>query len=396
MFERIVIIILDACGVGELPDASEYGDLGAATIPNVAHRVGGLKMPNSALLGLGNIAEIAGIEPKADPIGAYGKMAERSPGKDSTTGHWEIGGVILDHPFPVYPEGFPESVVREFEQRAGIETIGNIPASGTEIIERLGKEHLQTGRIILYTSADSVFQLAAHEDIIPVPRLYDICLTARKLLAGNHGVGRVIARPFIGKPGHFERTAKRKDFSLEPPRKTILDILHENDIPVVAIGKISDLYAGRGISRAMKTKNNADVIENVIDQLDKTDNGLLFANLVDFDMLWGHRNDYKSFAADLEEFDRELPKIMDKMNENDLLIITADHGCDPTLADSTDHTREYVPLLIFGKNAKPGIDLGTRKTFSDIASTLAENFRIDYTFPGISFYKEITGSRNKE
>jgi len=396
MFERVVIIILDACGVGELPDAAEYGDRGAATIPNVAQRVGGLKMPNSALLGLGNIAEITGIAPKANSIGTYGKMAEKSPGKDSTTGHWEIGGVILDHPFPVYPEGFPEGVVREFEQRAGIETIGNIPASGTEIIERLGKEHLQTGKIILYTSADSVFQLAAHEEIIPVPRLYDICRTARKLLTGEHGVGRVIARPFIGEPRHFERTARRKDFSLEPPRKTILDILHENDIPVVAIGKISDLFAGRGISRAIKTKNNSDVTKNVIDQLDKTANGLLFANLVDFDMLWGHRNDYKSFSTGLEEFDRELPKIMDKMNEKDLLIITADHGCDPTLADSTDHTREYVPLLTFGKNAAPGIDLGTRKTFSDIASTLAENFRIDYTFPGKSFYGEISGSRKKE
>jgi len=389
MFKRVILIILDACGVGELPDAAQYGDRGAATIPNIAKKMGGLKMPNCTVLGLGNIVEITGIAPIAGPLGSFGKMAEQSPGKDSTSGHWEIGGVILDNPFPVYPDGFPKALVREFEKRAGVGTIGNIPASGTEIIARLGEEHLRTGKIILYTSADSVFQLAAHEEIIPLDRLYEICRIAREMLAGEHGVGRVIARPFVGKPGNFERTANRRDFSLLPPRKTVLDLLTEKNIPVVSIGKIYDLFAGRGISKAVKTKDNAEVIANVIDQMDKTDNGLIFANLVDFDMLWGHRNDYESFARGLEEFDRELPRIMDRMGKGDLLMITADHGCDPTLKHSTDHTREYVPLLVKGENGTEGVNLGTRETFADIASTLAEIFRIDYTFPGTSFLKEI-------
>ncbi len=389
MFSRVFIIILDACGVGELPDAADYGDTGSATIPNLARKIGGLNMPNCKELGLGNIVPIDGIEPVSKPAASYGKMAEKSPGKDSTTGHWEIAGIILKHPFPLYPNGFPEDLVSEFERKAGVKTIGNIPASGTEIIKELGEEHLRTGKIILYTSADSVFQLAAHEEVIPLERLYDICRIAREMLTGVHGVGRVIARPFIGNPGAFVRTANRKDFSLLPPSPTLLDLMKEKGLPVVSIGKIFDLFGGQGITRAVTAKNNSEVISKVIAETDSTGHGLIFANLVDFDMLWGHRNDYRSFAAGLEQFDRELPELLETMNEDDLLIITADHGCDPTLEYSTDHTREYVPLLVYGKNARPGIDLNSRDSFSDIAATLAENFGISYTFPGRSFLPEI-------
>lgn len=396
MIKRVTILILDACGVGELHDAKQYGDIGAATIPNVAEKLGGLHMPNCAELGLGNIVPIRGVGPVKKARGAYGKMAEVSPGKDSTTGHWEIAGVHLKCPFPVYPEGFPEELVEEFENRAGIKTIGNVPASGTEIIEQLGKQHLESGHVILYTSADSVFQLAAHEEVIPLERLYEICRIARGLLTGGNGVGRVIARPFLGQPGHFKRTAHRKDFSLEPTDITILDKLRENNFPVIAIGKINDLFAGKGIDRAVKTADNIDVIENVIAELEKNGHGLIFANLVDFDMLWGHRNDYESFGRGLEIFDLRLPDIMKCMNKNDLLIITADHGCDPTLADSTDHTREYVPLLVYGPDLPGDRSLGIRETFADISSTLADMLGIEYTFPGNSFWTNLQTKRETD
>jgi len=394
MFNRVVIIVLDACGVGELPDAGRYGDIGAATIPNVAREFGGLTMPHCQKMGLGNIVPIAGIDKAAAPIACYGRMAEKSAGKDSTSGHWEIGGVILKQPFPVYPNGFPSKLVEKFEKNAGVKTIGNIPASGTEIIKTLGERHLKTGEIILYTSADSVFQLAAHEEIIPTEKLYEICRIARELLQGEHAVGRVIARPFIGQPGNFVRTTNRRDFSIEPPSDTILDRLYRQKIPTISIGKIYDLYAHRGFSKVVKAKNNGEVMNKMINELSRTEYGLILSNLVDFDMLWGHRNDTESFGRGLEDFDHQLHELIGILNNDDLLIITADHGCDPTLKNSTDHTREYVPLLAYNKRIKKGSNLGARETFADIAQTLAEIFKIDYTFPGKSFLNEIKQTIN--
>ncbi len=382
-------MIFDACGVGALPDASLYGDSEAATIPNIANELGGLNMPNCGKLGLGSITPIRGIKPVEQPLGFFGKMAAKSAGKDSTSGHWEIGGVILDKPFPVYPDGFPAELVGEFEIKANVKVIGNYPASGTEIIKELGERHINSGEIILYTSADSVFQLAAHEDIIPLERLYEICRAARHILIDEHAVGRVIARPFVGQPGKFTRTTNRKDFSLEPPSDTILDKLIIQNIPVVSIGKIYDLFAGRGFSKAVKAKNNDEVTAKVIDEMAGTDYGLIFANLVDFDMLWGHRNDAEAFGKGLEDADKALATALNILKEDDLLIITADHGCDPTLKYSTDHTREYVPLLVYNKQMDIGQNLGTRETFSDIASTISEIFEIENIFPGQSFYKKL-------
>ncbi len=389
MFGRVIIIILDACGVGELPDAAQYGDNGASTIPHVAEALGGLKMPHSRELGLGNIAVIDGVEPYDKAVAGWGKMAEKSAGKDSTSGHWELGGIILDEPFPVYPHGFPLELVQEFEKKAGVKAIGNIPASGTEIIKELGERHLKTGEIILYTSADSVFQLAAHEEIIPLNRLYEICRTARDLLQGDHAVGRVIARPFMGQPGNFVRTTNRKDFSLEPPSETFLDLMKEREIPTIAIGKIDDLYAHRGISKVVKAKNNNEVMDKVISEMASSENGIIFANLVDFDMLWGHRNDTESFGRGLEAFDGRLGDLLIKLRKSDLLIITADHGCDPTLKYSTDHTREYVPLLAYNLQMKTGVSLGIRESFADIAATMNDIFNLNYSFPGKSFFKGI-------
>jgi phosphopentomutase len=389
MFDRVIIIILDACGVGELPDADDYGDTGASTLPNIAQAIGGLNMPNCQKLGLGNIVPITGVPPEDKPLACFGKMAEKSPGKDSTSGHWEIGGVTLKQPFPVYPDGFPKDLVQTFETKTGVKTIGNIPASGTEIIKDLGERHLETGEIILYTSADSVFQLAAHEDIIPVERLYEICTIAREILTGEHAVGRVIARPFVGKPGDFTRTTNRRDFSLEPPGDTFIDLMQKKRLSTVSIGKIFDLYARRGFSKVVKAKTNDEIMYRLADEMSVASSGLLFSNLVDFDMLWGHRNDTESFAAGLERFDRLLPTITNKMTDKDLLIITADHGCDPTLKYSTDHTREYVPLLIYNKNVKSGQNLGTRTTFGDIAETINEIFILNHTFGASSCLKEI-------
>jgi phosphopentomutase len=390
IFKRVVLIIIDACGVGALPDAADYDDQGAATIPHTADAVGGISLPNCRSLGLGNVVEIAGVPPNPSADGCWGKMAETSPGKDSTTGHWEIGGVILDKPFPLFPDGFPPELVKEFERRAGVKTIGNKAASGTEIIKELGARHLETKEIILYTSADSVFQLAAHEDIYPLEQLYEICQTARDLLTGPYAVGRVIARPFVGAPGNFTRTAGRKDFSLEPPADTFLDAMIKKGLTTLAIGKIWDLFAGRGLTDKVKTADNEEVMTAVIDFV-KNDivHDLAFANLVDFDMLWGHRRDAESFARGLETFDRRLGDLLPLLRDDDLLIITADHGCDPTYTKHTDHTREYVPLLVYGKHARHGIDLGTRATFADVACTLKEIFRLAHDFQGKSFYSLI-------
>ena len=383
-------MVIDACGVGELPDAADYGDIGSATIPNVARAVGGLNMPNCQQLGLGNIVEIEGVSPAEKPWGSFGKMAEKAAGKDSTSGHWEMAGVVIEKPFPTFPDGFPQNIVERFEKDASVKTIGNIAASGTEIIERLGKEHIESGAVILYTSADSVVQLAAHEDILTVERLYEICTIARQMLSGDFGVGRVIARPFTGKPGNFVRTASRRDFSLEPPDETILDLLHKTNRKILSIGKIYDLFVGRGISNKIKTAGNDEVMQNIIETVENNyEYDLIFANCVDFDEKWGHRNDEKNFARSLEEFDVQLGSLLDKLRDDDLLIITADHGCDPTIKTSTDPSREYVPLLVYSKNAKAGVNLGTRETFADIACTLAEVFGLEHRFSGTSFADKL-------
>jgi phosphopentomutase len=387
---RVILVIIDACGVGELPDAANYGDSGAATLPNIARVVGALNMPTCQKLGLGNIAAIAGVPPAEKPLACFGKMAEKSPGKDSTTGHWEIGGVILDQPFPLFPDGFPPDLIDEFQKKAGVTVIGNIPASGTEIIQQLGQQHLKTEDIILYTSADSVFQLAAHEEIYPLERLHEICHIARKILTDRYAVARVIARPFIGEPGNFVRTSGRRDFSLPPPSDTILDLMLASGLKTLAVGKTYDLYAQRGFSNRIKTANNSEVMAGVTEATRTDfDHHLILANCVDFDMLWGHRNDTDGFASGLEEFDTHLAELTGRLRDDDLLIITADHGCDPTLKDSTDHTREYVPLLVFSNSIGSGTNLGTRETFSDVANTIADFFQLSHQFPGESFLEQI-------
>jgi phosphopentomutase len=385
---KVILIILDACGIGELSDAHLYQDEGSNTIVNTARAVGGLKLPNLEKLGLGNIDHILGVNPNADALSNYGKMAELSLGKDSTSGHWEIMGLVLEKPFPVYPHGFPPEIVEPFEKAIGSKILGNKPASGTEIIKELGEEHMRTHHPIVYTSADSVFQIAAHEKIISVNKLYEMCMKARKILTSEHGVARVIARPFVGEPGSFRRTERRKDFSLPPPEETVLDILKKNGIPVIGIGKIEDLFAGHGLTESIHTKNNSDGMDKLVGAIKKFEKGLLFINLVDFDMLWGHRNDPQGFAAGLEDFDLRLSEVLNLLKLDDLLVITADHGCDPT-TPSTDHSREYVPLLVYGKSIKKGVNLGTRKSFSDVGKTIAEIFGVSGTKNGESFLNEI-------
>ena len=387
-FMRVFFVVLDACGVGELPDAGVYGDEGSATLPNLAEAVGGLALPHLESLGLGKIVTISGISNEVEARAAFGKMAEVSAGKDSTSGHWEHFGVILDKPFPLYPNGFPKDLISEFRRRTGYGVIGNTPASGTEIIARLGEEHLTSGKLIVYTSADSVFQIAAHEDIIPLEELYRVCRIARELLTGEHGVGRVIARPFVGKPGTFVRTGRRKDFSIAPPGPFVTEKMVEAGIEVLAVGKIHDIMAGRGISRTIKAEGNMAAMEGTIKAADSFKAGLLMVNLVDFDMLWGHRNDIRGFAGGLEAFDARLGELLPLLRSDDLLIITADHGCDPT-TPSTDHSREYVPLLAYRPGMSKNIDLGTRATFGDTGKTIAENFDMELPFPGTSFLGKL-------
>jgi phosphopentomutase len=371
-FRRIIWVVLDSVGIGEMPDAAEYGDAGSDTLGNIA-RVRRLNVPNLRSLGLANIRPIEGIPACDGPVGSYGKCALASPGKDTTTGHWEMAGIHLERPFPLYPNGFPRDVMEEFERRIGRKTLGNIPASGTEIIKELGEEHIRTGSPIVYTSADSVFQIAAHEDVIPIAEQYRICEIAREILRGKHEVGRVIARPFVGAPGHFTRTANRHDYAVPPPRGMLLDGLAERGLPVHAVGKIADVYLGRGVTKSDKTKTNADGMEKTLAAMRSSPDGLIFVNLVDFDMLYGHRNDVEGYGRALEQVDAWLPDVFASMLERDLLVLCADHGCDPT-TPSTDHSREYVPLLVFGKSARRGLDLGTRESLSDIGQTVAENF----------------------
>nr|WP_190238872.1 phosphopentomutase [Pelotomaculum schinkii] len=386
--KRVALVVLDSVGVGELPDAGKYGDTGSNTLCNIARSVGGLRLPNLAGLGLGNIIHIAGVPPAKKPAASFGRMAELSPGKDTTTGHWELSGLILERPFPVYPDGFPPELIRAYEERIGRKVLGNKVASGTAIIEELGEQHMATGLPIVYTSADSVFQIAAHEEIIPLEELYRICRIARELLTGEHAVGRVIARPFTGGPGNFKRTMNRHDFSLKPPGQTVLNLLKNNGIPVIAIGKIRDIFDGEGITDSIPTKGNTDGMEQIINMLKSVTGGLIFANLVDFDMLYGHRNNPRGYAEALEELDLRLPELLKLLREEDVLIITADHGCDPT-TPSTDHSREYVPLLVYGKTLRGGIDLGVRETFADVAATIADSFGLKYS-AGTSFWPQIS------
>lgn len=394
MKRRVLIIVLDSVGIGALPDAADYGDLGANTIVHVAEAVGGLRVPNMAKMGLGRITDIAGVEPDPSPSGCWGKMAQLSKGKDTTTGHWEMAGVITEIPFPTYPRGFPADLIAEFERRIGRKTLGNVPASGTEIIKELGTEHVSTGFPIVYTSADSVFQIACHEDVVPVEHLYEICRIARDLLAPPHNLLRVIARPFVGKPGAFTRTERRRDFALAPPSDTLLDVVVRSGGEVSAIGKIEDVFAHRGITRSLHTGNNLDGINEFARAVREDDARLIMANLVDFDTLFGHRNDCQGYARALEEFDAAIPLVAAGMKDEDVLFITADHGCDPT-TPGTDHTREYVPVLVYGKRCRSGVDLGIRATFSDVASTAVEILGIKAAFPGKSFAHLLldTGAR---
>lgn len=385
---NFILIVLDGLGVGELPDAKKYNDDGSNTIANMADAVGGLDIPNLQKMGIGNITNIKGLPPNLTPLASYGKMNEISAGKDSTTGHWELGGIKTEVEFPLYPEGFPKEIIDKFINETGIGGIlGNYASSGTEIIEKLGDEHVKTGFPIVYTSADSVFQIAAHEDVIPLQKLYEICQIARdKVLIGQHAVGRIIARPFIGQSGNYVRTTNRKDFSVDPPSDTILDFLMKEGIETVAVGKVNDLFNYKGISAQLKTKSNNEGIDKIIFAASAYKNAFIFANLVDFDVYYGHRNDPQGFANALKDFDNRLPEILCVLDESDCLILTADHGNDPT-TPSTDHSREYVPLLFYRKN-KPGINLGIRNTFADAAQTVAHFFKVNNDLLGVSFLNE--------
>ncbi|HWZ46293.1 MAG TPA: phosphopentomutase [Candidatus Saccharimonadales bacterium] len=391
-FKRILWIVLDSVGIGELPDAADYGDVGRDTLGHVA-RSRPLQLPNLVRLGLGNIKPLAHLPPQAHPEGSYGKGATVSPGKDTTTGHWEMAGIWLDQAFPVYPDGFPKPLIEEFEKQIGRRTLGNKPASGTEIIKELGEEHVRTGHPIVYTSGDSVFQIAAHEEVVPIAELYRQCEIARKLLDGPHRVGRVIARPFTGQAGSFRRTERRHDYAVEPPRPMLLDVLAERRIPVFGVGKIHDIYNGRGVDSYVTTKNNADGMAKISQTMARQASGLIFANLVDFDMLYGHRKDVEGFAQSLEEFDTLLGPLLSSLQANDLMLITADHGCDPDpINPTTDHSREYVPILAYTPRSQ-GSNLGIRSTLADMGETVAENFGGNIPH-GASFAGQLAAQSN--
>ena len=387
--ERVVWIVLDSVGIGALPDAADYGDVGRNTLGHIAESRP-LKIPNLMRLGLANIAPLNHLPPAAAPIGAFGKGVTRSPGKDTTTGHWEMAGIWLDQAFPTYPHGFPREVIDAFDKQIGRGTIGNKPASGTEIIKELGEEHVRTGKPIVYTSGDSVFQIATHEDVIPIAELYRMCEIARKLLDGPNRVGRVIARPFTGAIGHFARTPRRHDYAVDPPKPMLMDVLRERSVPVFGIGKIHDIYNGRGVEEYVVTKSNTDGMDKLTAAVRERKRGLIFCNLVDFDMLYGHRKDVEGFAKSLEEFDGLLDGFLPLLAGSDLLMITADHGCDPDLRwETTDHSREYVPILAYSPKNGAGVNLGVRETLADMGQTIAENF--GGTIPhGASFLGDVT------
>lgn len=385
---RIFLVILDGVGIGELPDAADYGDRGSHTLLHVAEANGGLRLPRLESLGLGRLLDLPGVRPIATPRGARGRLAEQSKGKDSTTGHWELAGVVSEQPFPVYPRGFPQGLLDDLSRRIGREWMGNVVGSGTDVIARFGGEHQRSGRPIVYTSADSVFQIAAHEETIPLAEQYEICRTVRAVLPEGHRVGRVIARPFTGGEGDYRRTTNRRDFSLEPPEPTLLDRLVAAGQPVITVGKVDDLFAGRGVTEAIHTKSNAEGEDVLAALARRPGQGLVFANLVDFDQLYGHRNDAPGFARALEEFDERVEELLAHLRPDEMCWITADHGNDPT-TPGTDHAREYVPLLVAGPRVRAGADLGTRETFADVAATMAEMFGVTAPRWGRSFLREV-------
>jgi len=388
-YKRVFLIVMDSVGIGESPDAEKYNDKGADTFGHIAEHCNGLHMPNMAKLGLSNIRKIKGIDKAEKPLAYYTKMQEASAGKDTMTGHWEIMGLNIDTPFNVFPDGFPEELISQLEEKTGRKIIGNKPASGTEILDELGKQHMETGDLIVYTSADSVLQIAAHEEIVPIEELYKICEIARELtLDDPYMIGRVIARPFLGEPGNFTRTSNRHDYALKPFGRTVMNELKDNDIDVIAIGKISDIYDGEGVTKSLRTKSNMDGMDKLVDTLNMNFTGLSFLNLVDFDALYGHRRDPQGYGQALEEYDARLEEVFDLLKEDDLLIITADHGNDP-VHHGTDHTREYVPLLVYNKGMQEGKELSIRQTFADIGATVAENFGVTMPKHGKSFLKEL-------
>ncbi|MFN2135079.1 MAG: phosphopentomutase [Candidatus Promineifilaceae bacterium] len=387
--KRAIVIVLDSVGIGETPDAVQYGDVGSHTLGNTAVAVGGLQMPHMTGLGLGNIVLVPGVPPVTGPTAIYGKMGEVSAGKDTTTGHWELMGLYLPQPFPLYPHGFPPEVMEAFEAQIGRGTLGNYPASGTVIIDELGEEHMHTGKPIVYTSGDSVFQIAAHEAIIPIEQLYEMCETARAILRGPHEVSRVIARPFVGEPGNFTRTANRHDYSVRPPEATLLDKIKDAGLMVHAVGKINDIFVGQGITSYVYTADNMDGVDKTIAAMrERQERGLIFTNLVDFDAKYGHRNNPQGYADALAAFDARLPELVGAMAEDDVLVITADHGNDPT-TPSTDHSREYVPLLMGGQHIRSGVNIGVRETFADLAATIADLLQVAPPPYGHSFIELI-------
>lgn len=380
---RVILIVLDSVGIGAAPDAAQFGDSGADTLGHIDRGLADFKLPNFSQLGLGNIVPLKSCPEVDRPAAHYGKLIPQAPGKDTTTGHWELAGLILEKPFPTYPDGFPDEIIEPFKKEIGTEILYNKPASGTEIINRLGKKHMETGFPIVYTSADSVFQIACHEDVVPLERLYEMCRIARRLLVGRHAVARVIARPFVGRPGSFVRTENRRDFSLAPPGPTLLSEVSKKGYPVIAVGKIEDIFQGRGITEAYHTRDNRDGIEKIKEIAAQGGEGLVMANLVDFDMKYGHRRDVHGYARALREFDESIPAVLNLLQEDDLLVITADHGCDPTYR-GTDHTREMVPVLIVD-HKRQGRPIGTRNTFADLGKTIAELFGVGSNLAGSSF-----------
>ena len=392
---RAIVLVLDSVGAGELPDAGQYGDVGSNTLGNTARAVGGISMPNMAAMGLGNITDILGVDPCAQPSASWGKNAEASAGKDTTTGHWEMMGLVLTQAFPTYPDGFPAEVMDAFTRETGLGWLGNYPASGTVIIQELGDEHVRTGKPIIYTSADSVFQIAAHEDVIPIEKLYELCgISRERVVVGQHAVGRVIARPFIGpnEAGEYTRTHRRRDFALAPLEPTVLDRLGEVGVQSYGIGKIGEIFAWRGICESPHSTDNMNGFDHLLERVSDEESGFVFANLVDFDMVWGHRNNFEGYARGLEEVDARIPELLDAMVDGDLLIITADHGCDPT-TPSTDHSREYTPLIAHVKGVERGSDLGIRSTFADIGETVLDFYGIAGACGrGTSFLKEVRGA----
>lgn len=392
---RAIVLVLDSVGVGELPDAAEYGDVGSNTLGNVARHAGGLRMPNLGAMGLGNITDVEGVAPTGSPTSSWGRNTESSAGKDTTTGHWEMMGMRLQSAFPVYLDGFPPEVMHAFTRETGLGWLGNHAASGTVIIQELGDEHVRTGKPIIYTSADSVFQIAAHEDVIPIEKLYRLCEVARtRVCVGEYAVGRIIARPFCGPDtaGLYQRTHRRRDFALEAPEPTVPDILKAAGVPTYGIGKIGEIFAWRGVCESPHSKNNMDGFDHLLSRVASDDAGFVFANLVDFDMIWGHRNDVAGYARGLEEIDARIPELLDAMTRGDVLIVTADHGCDPT-TPSTDHSREYTPLLVKVKGVEVGVALGDRATFADIGETVLDFYGLPGTCGrGTSFLSEVRGA----